>query len=702
MSYEFSSGIRLQIGQVIQDPVSSFEYVVDEVLESGANAFAARATRRKRASEGGTAGDKVFLKKYKSPGGSSSWFDGFVDYQQEIRQRLQNHPHTKSRMVEILKFFQRGSGGDTRRRAYYQLFAWEGQANNLRHFIDLRASITKENDAIERFQIACDFLAGLAAIHDCGVIHSDLKPENLMLNADSKGIWKLKFVDFDFSLLNKKEAPWINPKRSEDKMGYLGTERYLSPEHLQGKRPTEASDIFTGGLILSELLIGKHPVGEDKELYNRRVLGGQFGKVRLPDAVREVVKDPDGLDTAINQMLSFEASSRPSTSKVAELFEESRKFSIVPTANEGDPSKVDQDSDDDDTEADSEDSALEKAGEEILKRLARSKASPIAIESPEAKADVYSGRGIEDKRDFRRLFLFVGMLIGVSFLIWIAFPTKPIGESVANRGQQQPRQASTPLGNAAAVAQKKESTLIPKNIEPENLIVVGTFVKVNFNLITYDLRNDVLFRTPRRTLSDGDYFPENQPITSNATHFRLFAKHLERINLDWGINRQPSGNYEHVFRARESLQGVDYRKNDLSQNPNLLFSGALGPGGDPGYIGSLQNPGIGLQPFVNDIQLSLDEENKPESYRISVYLGNHFIQNQFNKGPSGLLQERVFLLEEKALHLLWGSHFVLWVRSISDSNIKVRLNEDDEAVSLSDLSSKAKNIVELREDSSLQ
>jgi serine/threonine protein kinase len=702
MSYEFSSGIRLQIGQVIQDPVSSFEYVVDEVLESGANAFAARATRRKRASEGGTAGDKVFLKKYKSPGGSSSWFDGFVDYQQEIRQRLQNHPHTKSRMVEILKFFQRGSGGDTRRRAYYQLFAWEGQANNLRHFIDLRASITEENDAIERFQIACDFLAGLAAIHDCGVIHSDLKPENLMLNADSKGIWKLKFVDFDFSLLNKKEAPWINPKRSEDKMGYLGTERYLSPEHLQGKRPTEASDIFTGGLILSELLIGKHPVGEDKELYNRRVLGGQFGKVRLPDAVRAVVKDPDGLDKAINHMLSFEAGSRPSTSKVAELFEESRKFSIVPTANEGDPSKGDQDSDDDDTEADSEDSALEKAGEEILKRLARSKASPIVIESPEAKADVYSGRGIEDKRDFRRLFLFAGMLIGVSFLIWKAFPTKPIGESVANRGQQQPRQASTPLGNAAAVAQKKEPTLIPKNIEPENLIAVGTYVKVNFNLITYDRRDDVLFRTPRRTLSDGDYFPENQPITSNATHFRLFAKHLERINLDWGINRQPSGNYEHVFRARESLQGVDYTRNDPSQNPNLLFSGALGSGGEKGYIGSLQSPGIGLEPFVNDIHLSLEEDNKPESYRISVYLGNQFIQNQFSEGPSGLLQERLFLLEEKALHLLWGSHFVLWVRSISDSNIKVRLNEDDEAVNLSDLSSEAKNIVEVREDSSLQ
>jgi serine/threonine protein kinase len=699
MSYEFSSGIRLQIGQVIQDPVSSFEYVVDEVLESGANAFAARATRRKRASEGGTAGDKVFLKKYKSPGGSSSWFDGFVDYQQEIRQRLQNHPHTKSRMVEILKFFQRGSGGDTRRRAYYQIFAWEGQANNLRHFIDLRASITKENDAVQRFQIACDFLAGLAAIHDCGVIHSDLKPENLMLNPDSKGIWKLKFVDFDFSLLNKKEAPWINPKRPEDKMGYLGTERYLSPEHLQGNRPTEASDIFTSGLILSELLIGKHPVGKDKELYNRKVLSGQFSKAHLPDAVRAVVKDPDGLDKTINQMLSFEASSRPTASNVAELFQESRKFSIVPTANEGDPSKGDRDSDDDDTEADSEDSALEKAGEEILQRLARSKTSPIAIESPESKADVYSGRGTEDKRDFRKLLLFFGMLIGIPYLIWELSQIQG-RVSEGNQNQQQQRQASTPLGNAAAVAQKKEPTLIPKNIEPENLIAVGTYVKVNFNLITYDRRDDVLFRTERRALTDGDYFPENQFITSNATHFRLFAKHLERIKLDWGINKQSSGNYEHVFRAREILQGVDYTRNDPSQNPNLLFSGALGPGGEKGYIGSLQSPGIGLEPFVNDIHLSLEEENKPESYRISVYLGNQFIQNQFSKGPSGLLQKRLFPLEEKAPHLLFGSHFVLWVRSISDSNIKVRLNEDEEAVNVSNLPSVS--VVEVREDPSLE
>jgi hypothetical protein len=210
----------------------------------------------------------------------------------------------------------------------------------------------------------------------------------------------------------------------------------------------------------------------------------------------------------------------------------------------------------------------------------------------------------------------------------------------------------------------------------------------------------VLFRTPRRTLSDGDYFPENQPITYNATHFRLFAKHLERINLDWGINKQSSGNYEHVFRARENLQGVDYKRNDPSQNPNLLFSGALGLGGDSGYIGSLESPGIGLKPFVNDILLNLDEENRPKSYRISVYLGNQFIRNQFNKGPSGLLRERLFRLEGKAPHLLWGSHFVLWVRSISDSNIKVRLNEDEEAVYVSDLPSES--VVEVREDPSLE
>ena len=596
MSYEFSSGIRLQIGQVIQDPVSSFEYVVDEVLESGANAFAARATRRKRASEGGTAGDKVFLKKYKSPGGSSSWFDGFVDYQQEIRQRLQNHPHTKSRMVEILKFFQRGSGGDTRRRAYYQLFAWEGQANNLRHFIDLRASITKENDAVQRFQIACDFLAGLAAIHDCGVIHSDLKPENLMLNADSKGIWKLKFVDFDFSLLNKKEAPWINPKRAEDKMGYLGTERYLSPEHLQGKRPTEGSDIFTSGLILSELLVGKHPVGEDKELYNRRVLGGQFGKVRLPEAVRAVVKNPDGLDKTINQMLSFEASSRPTASNIAELFQESRKFSIVPTANEGDPSKGDRDSDDDDTEADSEDSALEKAGEEILKGLARSKASPIAIESPEAKADVYLGREIEDKRSFRKIILFLCLLIGIPLLLYkslgLTFPGFASRTSVHGTNFPNDKKRQSTKDHAVQEKNNRSSGFIPtaaqslqttstQTYSPTPALERNVFLRakkrVRFNLTGYSIEGDSISRlnlNVNKRANSQDISPGTPwPIMgARLTEFRIWSPLLERISVLW--------------------DGKDYQP--------------LGDSADTehdGFCGSMANGEVGLNPRIHDVEI---------------------------------------------------------------------------------------------------
>lgn len=684
MSHEFSSGVRLQVGHVIQDPVGSFEYVVETVLESGANAFAAKAKRRRRASEGGEASGYVFLKKYKSPGGASSWFDGFVDYQQEIRRRLQDHPQARQGMVEILRFFQKALGGDTRRRAYYQLFAWEGQANNLRDFMKNQPLFLEEKPASQRYQIACDLLTGLSAIHGAGVIHSDLKPENLMLNPDPQGIFHLKYVDFDFSLLKGKEAPWINPPKPEDKMGYLGTERYLSPEHLKAQRPSEASDIFTAGIILAELLTGRHPVGDDKEMYNRRVLGGQFGKVRLPDSIRAVTENPDELDRAINRMLSFEPNSRPSSAEMADLFEEKRKFSIVPDDSESHAAEEDQDV------------QLEKDGEEILANLEFSP-TPAIIESSAPKPDIYEGREREDKKDFRKIALFLAMLVGVVFGAFQLVPDSKTGITGADQKQSYvpPPQQAQGGSSRAYTPPPNPPQLQPPGV-PSNEVIVGTYVPVDFQLVCYTLEDGILSRTVVRSIEDGDFLVEKPPISKSTTHFRLFSKHPERIRLDWGYNRQASGNYESVFST--PLDGLDYRKNDASINRNMLFSGALGFGGAKGYIASQQRPGLGLTPFVHDLVLSLDGEDEAEPYLISVFLGPDLIQNRFSQGPSGILREIKYTIKGKnEYHTLWGSHFVIAVRSIENSKIRLRVDEQEEAFSISDLPSDIQHFVNVQE-----
>jgi hypothetical protein len=71
----------------------------------------------------------------------------------------------------------------------------------------------------------------------------------------------------DFSLLADRRAPWHGHQ------GYIGTDNYRSPEHMaRGGVPGTASDVFTCGLILYELLAGYHPYwADDQAEYAKRV-----------------------------------------------------------------------------------------------------------------------------------------------------------------------------------------------------------------------------------------------------------------------------------------------------------------------------------------------------------------------------------------------------------------------------------------------
>jgi len=100
--------------------------------------------------------------------------------------------------------------------------------------------------ADKALDIARQLCAGLAAAHDKGVLHRDLKPDNGML--DGRG--KVRITDF--GLAGLAEAIPREDIRS-------GTPAYMSPEQLAGREVTGASDIYALGLVLYELFTGKKP-----------------------------------------------------------------------------------------------------------------------------------------------------------------------------------------------------------------------------------------------------------------------------------------------------------------------------------------------------------------------------------------------------------------------------------------------------------
>ncbi len=119
----------------------------------------------------------------------------------------------------------------------------------LREWADRLRSQTGRPKVAEVIGYALQAARGLAAAHEFGLVHRDIKPANLLFSSDGT----LKIVDFGV-VQALENATWVTG------LGHhIGTPAYMSPEQCKGERASQASDVYSLGVTLYELLSGRLP-----------------------------------------------------------------------------------------------------------------------------------------------------------------------------------------------------------------------------------------------------------------------------------------------------------------------------------------------------------------------------------------------------------------------------------------------------------
>jgi eukaryotic-like serine/threonine-protein kinase len=115
---------------------------------------------------------------------------------------------------------------------------------------NLKERIVREGrlDVGEALEIALEVARGLAFAHDNGLVHRDVKPQNVLLNGDGRA----KVTDFGI-------ARTVDVDGMTKTGTVLGTSNYIAPEQASGQRVDAHSDVYSLGAVLYELLAGDVP-----------------------------------------------------------------------------------------------------------------------------------------------------------------------------------------------------------------------------------------------------------------------------------------------------------------------------------------------------------------------------------------------------------------------------------------------------------
>jgi serine/threonine protein kinase len=152
----------------------------------------------------------------------------------------------------------------------------------------------------EAMKIARGILTGLSICHEHGVVHRNLKPENILIREGSP-----RLSNFDYAYLIEDERYTVLPELQRRKRS-----PYVAPEIQTGGAFSDASDLFSVGVILYELLCGELPFDNSLDLQNTGggLVGSHWDKLREEGV-------PDEVQVLLDELIQFDPNKRPTDAR---------------------------------------------------------------------------------------------------------------------------------------------------------------------------------------------------------------------------------------------------------------------------------------------------------------------------------------------------------------------------------------------------
>ncbi|MFJ7019810.1 serine/threonine-protein kinase [Streptomyces sp. NPDC101117] len=157
-------------------------------------------------------------------------------------------------------------------------------------------------------RMAAQAAAGLAAAHRQGVVHRDIKPGNLLLDADGT----LKIGDFGIARFLDDPGAALTATGQ-----IVGTSLYLAPERALGKPAGPASDVYALGCVLYQLLTGRPPFNADTAV---AILHQHLDATPVPPRELGVAGLPPAFENYLLGLLAKDPEHRPGAQQAADWF----------------------------------------------------------------------------------------------------------------------------------------------------------------------------------------------------------------------------------------------------------------------------------------------------------------------------------------------------------------------------------------------